>query len=67
MVYIILINMLLQNQECDGIHIVTEQTLESHDAPSAQTPSTASLKAVILLISILQFCLFFVQNFDLSY
>ena len=48
-------------------NIVTEQTLESHDAPSAQTPSTASLKAAILFISVLQFCLIFVQNFDISY
>ena len=52
---------------------VTGQSFESHNAPSAQTPSTppkkqtSILTGVILLISILYFYLFFVQNFDWSY
>ena len=46
-------------------NIVIGQNLESHDAPSAQTPPISSLKAnvhlfvVILFISILYFYLFF--------
>ena len=54
-------------------NIVTRQNLESDDAPNAQTPPTASLKAnfhFICCYSVhfyLVFVLFFVQNFDLSY
>ena len=51
------------------LNILTGQNLESHYAPSAQTPPVDSLKAnpyfvvVILFISILYFYFFFCSNF----
>ena len=39
-------------------NIVTEKTLESQDAPSKQTPSTASLKAPFYLLLFCSFLFF---------